>query len=729
MRKSLTFRLWAGLGLILLTYAASGAVSLVAVSKARDAAMNALEVTAPTLMATERLDASVLRQHLLGRMYAFGGDESSLKALATERRAYDEDIAALEAIDNGFAASPEASRIATLYGQFAASLDDLVGLARAYASGKASADELMATLGPAEDSQQSLSLAIDAYLRTSMRSSFEGSLIRANRVSRTIVIALSALAAVTAAVAVLIGVLIQRGIRIPVASLSETIASIAGGDHSARASGIRIEEFKDLARNFDAMVERLDSAERELMLSYYEQRKILDAIPAGLVSIGPDYRLGPEYSRVAKELFGGVDLSGIPLDELLFPGDDDEGSPRRRELRRYLRQLFENVTAEADFLEEINPVSRLSFSDVEGEERTLGLSFERIYNASAVSGVLVSVRDMTETIRAERRLADERKSRRREADCIQSILTLGPLPLGDFIVDARKDIASIRASLREGESEGMRAGFRLLHGLKGSAGSLGLEAVAELAHEAETLLEELTTATPGDETEARLALGVALGRLGEELDAVEGLISRLRAALARLDEVSSGAGERDELAEFGKQLEALSRQLEASLSKSIAIVTDFRVRELPRAKELKNAIIHLVRNAADHGLEDSFERLFAKKDARGTIRVAIRPEEGDAGSIAIDVEDDGAGIDFGRVERKAREAGLIAGDGPFEEARLLPLLFKPAFSTRDDVSDISGRGVGLDLVKEAVRAAGGTVAVATRKGRGTRFRIRVPSRG
>jgi len=731
MKKSLALRLWAGIGIILVAFAASGVISILAVTRARDAAMRALEVTGPTLVAAERMDRSVLRQHLLGRIYAAGGSEKTLIDLVAEKENYSRALKELGEIDNGFTFSPADERIEAFYAKFSTALDNLIstaGVASA-AEGDAGAGvdaaRLSASFSAVQSSQDALSATIDSALRVRTQNSFDASIERAELIADRIAASFAALSALTVTVAALAGALIMRGIRKPIDSLTTMTTAIAEGDRSARARGVVMAEFQPLARSFDAMVEKLDAAERELMLSYYEQRKILDAIPVGLLSIGPDYRIGPEYSAAAKELFGQIDLSGVAFDEVLYPGDDDERSPRRSDLRRYLRQLFENVTADPDFLAAMNPVDRLTIADIEGDERTLGIAFERIYNGEKVTGVLVSVADLTETMRAERQLDEERMSRKREAECIQSILTIGPLPLNEFIVDAREEIAGIRDGLQRDDGEAVNACFRSLHSLKGSAGSLGLEAVADVAHKAEDILRDVRAGELEMDTETMVAVSVALGKVGEELDSAEDLIERLHAALSRLDEIE--ADERDEMAEFSRQLEALAVQLEHSLSKPISIVTEIGVPSIPRFKDMKTAVIHLVRNAADHGLEDTFDRLFANKSDRGTIKVRVKPAGDASGAVVIDVEDNGAGIDFSRVEKKARAAGILTGEGPYTDSRLLSCIFSPGFSTRDEASDVSGRGVGLDLVRELVRAANGTISVATEKGRGTRFRIRVPA--
>jgi two-component system chemotaxis sensor kinase CheA len=140
---------------------------------------------------------------------------------------------------------------------------------------------------------------------------------------------------------------------------------------------------------------------------------------------------------------------------------------------------------------------------------------------------------------------------------------------------------------------------------------------------------------------------------------------------------------------------------------------------------LSEPLAHIVRNAADHGIESAAERLAAGKPARGTIRLNAY-HEGD--QVVIEVSDDGSGLDREKIVRRAVEQGMIS---PAEAVRLseadqLQLIFAPGLSTADEVTAVSGRGVGLDVVKTSLDALKGSVEVETRPGKGTSFRLLVP---
>lgn len=140
---------------------------------------------------------------------------------------------------------------------------------------------------------------------------------------------------------------------------------------------------------------------------------------------------------------------------------------------------------------------------------------------------------------------------------------------------------------------------------------------------------------------------------------------------------------------------------------------------------LLEPLMHLVRNSVDHGIEAPALRLSAGKSERG--RIIIRANQ-HAGLLEIDIEDDGAGLDIDRIRRKALSSGMRTDQQiqAMSKDDLIALVFEPGFSTAEQVTEVSGRGVGMDVVRNRVQHLGGTIAVESEVGRGTRFRLRLP---
>ena len=169
------------------------------------------------------------------------------------------------------------------------------------------------------------------------------------------------------------------------------------------------------------------------------------------------------------------------------------------------------------------------------------------------------------------------------------------------------------------------------------------------------------------------------------------------------------------------------RDLARKLGKKVEFIMEGLDTELDRTvlDEISDPLVHLVRNAVDHGIESPEERRAAGKSETGRIRLAAWREKN---NIIIELEDDGRGLDVEKIKQKAIERGLItpAEAETMSEDEIKMLIFAPGFSTKDKATEISGRGVGMDVVKTTVERLGGSVRISSKKGEGTRIRIHLP---
>ncbi len=140
-------------------------------------------------------------------------------------------------------------------------------------------------------------------------------------------------------------------------------------------------------------------------------------------------------------------------------------------------------------------------------------------------------------------------------------------------------------------------------------------------------------------------------------------------------------------------------------------------------EKIGDPLVHLVRNSLDHGIETPEERVAAGKPENGTIMLSAYHE---GGNIVIEVSDDGGGIPADKILSKARERGLVGDDDQLTDKQIYDLIFHPGLSTAEVVSDVSGRGVGMDVVKRNINDLGGVIDVLSEPGVGTTFRIRLP---
>lgn len=240
----------------------------------------------------------------------------------------------------------------------------------------------------------------------------------------------------------------------------------------------------------------------------------------------------------------------------------------------------------------------------------------------------------------------------------------------------------------------------------------------------------------------------------EKLDDLMNLVSELIIAKNGLVSVSGVAAANDQ--KFNEQIEYLERittnlhesvmktrmvpiesvvnrfprmirDLSKKLNKEMELIMTGEDTELDRTviDEIGDPLMHMLRNAADHGLESTIDRLKIGKPQVGTIRLDAYQ---DGNNVTIEVSDDGAGIDVEKIKRKAIDKGTITEEQAeyMSEKEAVDLLFQPAFSTAEKISDVSGRGVGLDVVKNKIEGLGGDVEVASKLGEGTTFIVRLP---
>lgn len=167
------------------------------------------------------------------------------------------------------------------------------------------------------------------------------------------------------------------------------------------------------------------------------------------------------------------------------------------------------------------------------------------------------------------------------------------------------------------------------------------------------------------------------------------------------------------------------RDLALTLAKEVRIVTSGEMTEIDKTviEQLNDPLTHMIRNALDHGVEPPAERVAAGKPKQGTIHLSAAQR---SGRIVIEVSDDGRGINREKVLSKAQARGLVPSGASLSDDEIDNLIFLPAFSTADVVSNISGRGVGMDVVKRNVQALGGRITVRSKFGQGSQFTLSLP---
>lgn len=458
----------------------------------------------------------------------------------------------------------------------------------------------------------------------------------------------------------------------------------------------------------DNLERRVQERTTELSERNQDMRRVLDNVKQGLLTLDLEGRLAPEHSRIVDEWLGKFEPRTLLTTYLA-------GIDARfvENFRLAFDQLLEAQLPEALLLQQLPRA-------LAHGPRRFQLSYEPIHTHGQLSALLVVIDDVTEALRRAR---DEAEQKDVLALCQHLAEDRGGL-LAFFEENAGvvEDLAHCSKV-----DPGMQ---RNLHTLKGNAALYDFTTVAESCHAAEEAIGEgtleprhLAAVAQSFAVLQRRLTSMAGDKAGERVEisraTLRALAQELAAGLATED--AACAVERLLLEPLRPSLERLgkyARALAGRLGKSeprIEIADGGLLVDGKRAAPLLASLVHLIRNAVDHGLEARTERAAeGKPEAVLSLRASV-----EGGEAVVAIEDNGRGIDWERVRQRAQARGLPASS----PSDLTAALFSAEFSTRDEATTISGRGVGLAAVQAEVARMSGRTLVESELGRGTLFRL------
>jgi two-component system, chemotaxis family, sensor kinase CheA len=499
----------------------------------------------------------------------------------------------------------------------------------------------------------------------------------------------------------------------PIVLDGENLLLLAGLDQSkAQTKQVLLEQF---SRTIEASNRQLAREQRRLDAMNRHMRRVLDHVAEGLLTTDLHGNIGPAFSTAIERWIGA-------------PQPDERiGSYLSRfgsEFGGWFQLGFEDLLAGALPREVI--LDQLPKS-VCRDGRYFAFAYITIEGSEEEpEGLLIVISDVTADV-ARRRVEDQQ----REVLSVVDRIVRDRAGFVGFVEEAQGLVSSIAGGgLEFGELQ------RNLHTLKGNCSLFGVQSVAALCHEIESAL---ATEQCLDES-LRRALESSFAAF---VDRVQSLISErssdglvqlykdeydrfLRALAATgthgslLENVSSWHKEptRATLARLAEQSQALARRLGKTLEVEV-VHNDLRL-ERVRWARLWSELVHVLRNAVDHGIEPPEQRIQAGKPGNALLRLETTARDG---NVIIIVSDDGRGVDWDKIAAKARAHGLPATT----HDDLVAALFVKGISARDQVTALSGRGVGMAALQHAVRTLEGRVDVYSRTGSGTTVQLTVPA--
>ncbi len=605
---------------------------------------------------------------------------------------------------------------------------------------------------------QSLAVARTLLQETDLLLGERESLLQAQR--NGVLLAMLATLALVIAGFVAAYISIMRGLN----DLSTAVNTMAAGDLSARVDVTTSDEIGAVGVQFNLMVESLSQRTALLREKTNDIQNMLHHMPQGILTIVLGGTIHPEYSDYLETIFETKHVKDQPAIDFIF-GQSSVGADALSQIDATIAACIGEDRTNFDFNSHLL-AREVCKTMPDGRIKYLELSWSPICGEhDSVEKIMVCVRDVSEL----RVLEAEAEVQKRELQMIGQILAINQEKFHEFIASSRRFVAENEALLHA--SDGANAAvvtqlFRNMHTIKGNARTYGLLYLTNLVHEAENAYAELRSSMihaasfDKDKLLAQLqrVLGcideyaalnsVKLGRKGpgrrgspEKYVMVER--EQLDSLLAHLDEALALQAERPEL--LAPVLERIRLDLRRVGTESMHSVLDGVFASLPSlARELgkaapqlrvsdhgillqnqitaslRNVFMHLYRNALDHGIEPSADRLAAGKPAAGTITLDLT-RVGDR--LLMRLQDDGKGLGLARIRRKAIDKGLLDERAAVSDETVAQFIFAAGFSTASAVTEVSGRGVGMDAVQDFVRREGGEIRLEfTDRNEGADFR-------
>ena len=468
---------------------------------------------------------------------------------------------------------------------------------------------------------------------------------------------------------------------------------------------------------------RLRTSDAAIEAANEENREILTSVREGLFLITPDFRLGSQLSQSANTLFGRKLTPGDDFFALLQPLVSEKAL---HDARDYVQLLFAPHVKEA-LVQGINPLSEVEVAIKNrlgvDARRHLSFHFNRVQEDGAVRHLLVTVQDISTRIELETRLQTERTRSQKEFAMLLKAIDADPALLRQFVYRAEGSLLEINDIMRSTSAAHGEAAIlkrldeiaRRVHSLKGDAGTLGLETVANQAHAFETELQRIRQ-SGGDLGTALLSLPLPVEELLTKISALKSLTGLQRPAMddgGSPDAINAALAKLalDVATDSGKKIQPVVRMGSQSDLEETA------------GQLVREIAVQLLRNAVVHGVESPMLRQARGKPAEGKLEVQLVRGESE---WALTVRDDGAGLSAARVRQKLLDLGWYNATQleSFDDRQIVSHIFKPGFSTADGVSLHAGRGVGLDVVQTNVQKLGARMLLSSTPGQFTEFKIK-----
>jgi len=509
---------------------------------------------------------------------------------------------------------------------------------------------------------------------------------------------------------------------------------------------------QDIGLKLDEALEETAKEKVKAQKAEAAVKSIMDNISQGIFNISLDGIISPGCSKELSNLFHK------DLEEIEEKSFDDACLPelianREGEFSNWLN-FVENAPDSMEWQEVVDlaPFHERQFS-LNGEDKIYNFEYFKVSNENETS-IMIVIEDVTEQRLLEKQLSEARKEYESNLELLNNVMNLNSSELFSFLQECDHIMETVESisSNSEIDNDTVNKIFRGVHSLKGGASTLNFSNLSEIAHTVEDYLDDLRRETESADSKD---IKSKVADIKNELNNIYSVVNRFniqkhshtpdveKTVTINISDLDSIRIQLDETRDPNIGISLIEdlkmiplNQCEATLQNMVMDLTEKLDKKaaltitseckLPYElfNRLSNPLIHLVRNSLDHGIESASER--EKKGKNDIATIMIKSEEKDD-QYVISIEDDGQGIQAEKVKDVALKKNLIKPDADMSEEELIDLIFHPGLSTKNVVTEISGRGVGLDSVKHTIEELGGSLEVKNKKDFGTVFIIKIPS--
>lgn len=562
----------------------------------------------------------------------------------------------------------------------------------------------------------------------------------------------TAIAAVTGVAILLltsIGALLYRQITRPLIRMQAMMSEIASSqDFTRRVPVGRMDEIGRSIVAFNGMIEKIQENSALLKQKTADIQAMLQNMQQGILTVVDGAVVHSEYSAYLEAIFETNEIAGRRLMDLVF-SDTDLGADVLSQIDAATYACLGEDAINFEFNQHLL-VGEIAKHMPDGRVKTLDLSWSAITDENdVIVRLMLCVRDVTEL----RKLAAEAGEQKRRLEMIGEILAVNEEKFHHFIDSSTGFVSENERIIRKYEqADGTAIAelFRNMHTIKGNARTYNLQYLTNVVHETEqsydalrrpdaervwdqeSLMSELARVREAIDSYAKIN-EVSLGRKrlarrgGVDVDRYLMVDSEHIQHSLRLIEAANTGDVRD----LVSMRDALHRTLRVLGTESVAQTLSGVIESLPSlagelGKEapavriadngyrlhshagdtMKNVFMHLLRNSMDHGIETAAVRIAQGKQAAGTIDIEVGVDDG---ALQITLSDDGRGLALGKIRAIAIERGWIDAAAQVDDDEIADFIFRPGFSTAEQVTEVSGRGVGMDAVRDFLARENGSI--------------------